>query len=567
MIVPILIGGYLSYQKFARIIEDQVSQVASLTITQVNDKLNLIFQRLDDTSLSLLGNEMIRDALVGDPRGNLTSEEVNKNAKKLITDIMTHDVEDISILDIHKQYSILSTSFQTAYNPWQSEWYEQIKQANGLAVWFGLSHTSYLKNVNLGHPVFGLGRAIKDLETGKLMAIMFIEVRGDVLIKELDPVKFAKTGYTYLVDNNNNIMYHPNALLYGDKSQIQLPKHSHEYVDPSKNTLLFHENLENGWHINGVVSVQELVADSIEIRNLTIWIALAAIVFAILMWYFVTYQIGRPIVNLTKLMKRSEEGDLTVRSAIIGKNEIGQLSRSFNRMIQEIDSLILRIGIEETEKKKAEIKALRYQINPHFLYNTLNSIRWMAKLKKTNEVVNAISTLVHLLEASLQRKGPFVQIGEEFELLYKYMIIQQYRYDNKIDLTIDCPQELKEIMIPQMLLQPIVENAIFHGIAPKDDGGAIRIEVRDNGLDMMINITDNGIGINPEKLPYILTADCETTKRGMTHIGLLHVHQTLQLHYGSDYGLKITSSEAGCTAILLTFSKVKGDSHVQSAVG
>jgi two-component system sensor histidine kinase YesM len=570
MIVPVLLGGYLSYNKSAKMIKDQVSQVASLTITQVSDKMNLVMKKLEDTSMMILYSKVLREALEGNPdKSKYENELNNQEAVRYVSSLMSNstDILNIYIFDHYKQNSVFSKKNDTFINHWETDWYDKIIKADGRPVWFGLSYTSYLKGVDLGFPVYGLGRSIKNIDTGKTIGVLFIEVRGYSMIKELRNVKFGETGYTFIVDEANRYVYHPDETLYGAPSEFNLSSKMTVKHEKDPNVLVIPDALENGWRITGVVSVEELVADSIEIRNLTIWIASASILFAIIMGYYVTRKIGRPLVNLSKLMKRGEAGDLTVRCNVVGRNELGQLGRSFNKMIEQIDALIRRIGEEESQKKKAEIRALRYQINPHFLYNTLNSIRWMAKLHRNEEVVNAISTLVHLLEASMERNGAFVRLGEEIDLLEKYMIIQHYRYDYQITLKVDCPENLKEISIPRMILQPIVENAIFHGIAPKEEAGVIEIKVYQSGTDVMIKIIDDGIGIEDAKVARILSSDKETKTGGMTNIGLRHVHQTLQLHYGNLYGVTVSSKEDAGTVVQLTFSIYKGDQHVQSAIG
>ncbi|GGG25677.1 cache domain-containing sensor histidine kinase [Paenibacillus abyssi] len=566
MTVPVIVMGILSANKSSSIVEEQVSKVASLTITQVSDKLNLFFKKLDDSSMMVLNSKLVQEILEQpmetDPyQNNLRIKE----AKELLTSIMINSPEliDIYIFDVKRNNSVLSSdTLMSTPDQWDSDWYKTIRNANGSTVWFGLSKDSYLKKTEMGFPVFGLGRAIRSWETGEIIGVMFFEVMGDVLIDELDRVQFGDTGYIYVSNGENRYFYHPDPDQYGKMSDITP---SHQTIQGS--TLVLPELLDNGWHVVGVVPLEELSADSASIRKFTMWVALCSILFAIGMGYFVAHKIGNPLVNLSRLMRKGENGDLTVRSRNVGRNEIGQLGRSFNKMIQQIDLLIGRIAKEEAEKKKAEIRALRYQINPHFLYNTLNSIRWMAKLNRTNDVDNAVTTLVHLLEGSLERKGVFVKLGEELELLEKYMIIQEYRYDNKIDLRIECSNELKEVLIPRMLLQPIVENAIFHGIAPKDQDGSIEIQVDDTEHDLIVRITDDGVGIEEERLSQLLFNDRERHNKGMTNIGLHHVHQTVQLYYGHSYGVSVTSCKGQWTQVMITISKSEGDKHVQSAVG
>ncbi|MFC4809591.1 sensor histidine kinase [Paenibacillus sp. GCM10023250] len=569
MTLPVLVMGFLSYNISSAIVEEQVSKVASLTITQVSDKLNLFFKKLDDSSMMVLNSKLIQQVLEQKPE--TTPYELNemvKSSKELLTSIMINSTEiiDIYIFDVNRNNSVFSgDSLMSVPDQWDSDWYEAILKANGNTVWFGISQTSYLKKTETGFPVFGLGRAIRSWETGEIIGVMFYEIMADLLIDELDRVQFGDTGYIYVTNDKNRYFYHPDPAEYGQASRIELPEQMRESERDKNKTLVIPEELDNGWHVVGVVPLKELTADSASIRNYTFWIALGSIVLAVGMGVFGIRKIGNPLVNLSRLMKKGEAGDLTVRSGHIGRNEIGQLGRSFNKMIGQIALLIERISEEESEKKKAEIRALRYQINPHFLYNTLNSIRWMAKLNRTNDVDNAVTTLVQLLEGSLERGGVFGTIGSELELLEKYMIIQEYRYENKIELYTDCPEELLDVPIPRMLLQPIVENAIFHGIAPKDEKGTIAIQVQQLGEDLLIRIQDDGVGMSQARISQLLISSNERTMKGMTSIGLRHVDQTIKLYYGNAYGVKVASAEGEGTSVMITFSRRKETKYVQSA--
>ncbi|EXX85212.1 histidine kinase, partial [Paenibacillus darwinianus] len=492
-----------------------------------------------------------------------------QDGKDMLTSIMINSPEiiDIYIFDVNRSNSLLSSEINSVPDQWDSDWYQAILKANGSAVWFGLSKASYVKKNETGFPVFGLGRAIRSWRTGEIIGVMFFEIMSNALNRELSRVQFGDTGYLYVVNDQNRYFYHPNASLFGIESRYVVPKEKTAYQLDGSSTLIIPEQLDNGWDVVGVVPLAELSADSASIRKFTMWIALGCILLAIGIGYYATRRIGNPLVDLSRLMRKGEEGDLSVRSRYVGNNEIGQLGRSFNNMIARIDLLIEQIAKEESEKKKAEIRALRYQINPHFLYNTLNSIRWMAKLNRVGDVDKAITTLVHLLEGSLERKGVFIKLGDELELLVKYMIIQEYRYDNGIVLNIRCPDKLRQVPIPRMLLQPIVENAIFHGIAPKDEAGTIAIDVEETVQDIVIRITDDGVGIDEGRITQLLANDAERHSKGMTNIGLQHVHQTIQLYYGSGYGLIVSSKKNEGTEVRITISKPMGDKHVQSAVG
>ncbi|MFD0710546.1 sensor histidine kinase [Paenibacillus sp. GCM10027626] len=570
MTLPVLVMGFLSYNKSSKIVEEQVGKVASLTITQVSDKLNLLFKKLDDSSMMVLSNRVIHEILEK-PSGSLyeKTKEVQEG-REMLTSIMINSPEilDIYIFDVNRKYSVFSAdSLMAVLNQWDSAWYKAILEANGNTVWFGLSASSYVKNTDTGFPIFALGRAIRSWESGKVIGVMVFEILGDSLIAELDRVQFGDTGYVYIVDDDNRYFYHPDPQQYGRRSTNSSPDDEPQMHRENNTTLMIPSRLDNGWHVVGLVPLEELTADSASIRNFTIWIALCCIAAALGMGYFVTRKIGNPLVQLCRLMRKGEAGDLSVRSMNIGRNEIGQLGRSFNKMLGKIDQLIHRIAEEEKEKKKAEVRALRYQINPHFMYNTLNSIRWMAKLNRTSDVDLAVTALVQLLEGSLGRNGVFMKLSDELQLLRKYMLIQEYRYDNPIVLEIQCPESLMGVLIPRMLLQPIVENAIFHGIAPKDAEGKITLTVEQQGADLVIRIKDDGIGIEPERVSELLASEQDCGKRGMTNIGVRHVHQMVQLYYGAAYGLRVKSEPGVGTEVSITLSLAKGEQYVQSTAG
>jgi len=557
MIVPVAIGGYLSYQQSSNLVRNQVGNVASLTITQVSNKLNLMLKDLEDTSLFVLGNPVIQRAMTIDPESADPYEymQVNSDAIDLMYLIHMNSVEimDIFILDHQRKNNILGSSV-VLNGLWDTEWYRQIVEADGLPVWFGIQHESFLRRADIGIPVFGMGRAVKSQSTGDVIGVLFIEVRATHLTQQLNNVTFGKTGYTFIVDQSNRYVYEPRGA-YGAPSAFSLSSNDHYVQHNGQETLLLPERLMNGWYVTGVVPIEELNEGSKQIRGLTLMILACSALFALSMGALVTFRVGRPLIQLSRLMQRGASGDLRVRSHFESRDEIGKLGRSFDRMIEQIALLMKEMKSEQAEKKKAEIRAMRYQINPHFLYNTLNTIRHLARFNRMEDVNRSIANLIPLLEASIERNGTFVPLGEELDLLEKYMVIQQYRYfDRRLELRIRCPEHLQATMIPRMLLQPIVENAVFHGIAPKDGSGAIELDVREDDAHLVIRIADDGVGIAPERIDGLLREQA-TSARGMTKIGLFHAHQTVRLFYGPDCGLDIRSVQDEGTTVTIRLHK------------
>ncbi|MFC6229320.1 sensor histidine kinase [Paenibacillus allorhizosphaerae] len=261
-----------------------------------------------------------------------------------------------------------------------------------------------------------------------------------------------------------------------------------------------------------------------------------------------------PVEHLRQLMKRAERGDW--KAYWVGKSSsLQELGDSYNQMLNRLEELIRQVKREEALKKEAEMEALQYQLNPHFLYNTLNTIKWVAKLHKTPQISEVVTALVRLLQASLGKKGDFITVKEEVGLLQDYMEIQRFRYGDKIRLECVVEAGANHCLLPCMLLQPLVENAIVHGIEPAKREGLIRVNVSlDPKRDLLIcEVEDNGIGITEENTekPDEETGGVRVRER-MSGIGVRHIREKIKLYYGSGYHLHIIGKPGEGTVCRLT---------------
>ncbi|TVY10095.1 sensor histidine kinase [Paenibacillus cremeus] len=263
-----------------------------------------------------------------------------------------------------------------------------------------------------------------------------------------------------------------------------------------------------------------------------------------------------PVAQLRGLMKRAELGDLKAYWVSKHGNGLQELGESYNQMLNRLEELIKQVKREEALKKEAEMEALQYQLNPHFLYNTLNTIKWVAKLHKTPQISEAVTALVRLLQASLGKKGDFITVREEIGLLQDYMEIQRFRYGDKIQLICEMEPASKECLLPCMLLQPLVENAIVHGIEPGKREGriAVRIHVDVSRGLLLCEVEDNGVGMTESAQG---TMELEPpagprVRERMTGIGLKHIREKIRLYYGSGYNMHIVSKPGEGTTIRLT---------------
>jgi two-component system sensor histidine kinase YesM len=265
-------------------------------------------------------------------------------------------------------------------------------------------------------------------------------------------------------------------------------------------------------------------------------------------------------------MELVQHGDLNARVRIENNDELGKLGKSFNSMTERIDHLLKRIIVEQEEKRRSELNALKAQIKPHFLYNTLDSIIWMAECNQTEEVVEMTSALSKMLRASIIRSQQAVTLKLELQNAENYLKIQKFRYSNKLEYEIDVPEYLYNKEVVHLVLQPLVENAIYHGIKDKPEGGKITINASESDELIYINVIDNGAGIPKEKIHTLLENENNSgSERG---IGLYNVNQRIKLIYGDQCGLKIQSSEGIGTTVTIILSnqdaRDKGDELFES---
>ena len=247
---------------------------------------------------------------------------------------------------------------------------------------------------------------------------------------------------------------------------------------------------------------------------------------------------------------------------VISDNEIGSLTRSFNVMTHRIRELMEQNVKEQEQKRKIELKALQSQINPHFLYNTLDSIIWMAEGKKNEEVVIMTASLARLLRQSISNEDELVTVGQEIEYVRSYLTIQKMRYKDKLEFEIKADPSITQVPIIRLVLQPLVENAIYHGLKYKDSKGLLTVHGYMKGENAVIDITDDGVGMDEETLKHIY--DKHKVNYRSNGVGVYNVQQRLVLYYGKDYGIIYHSEKGKGTTASVVIPGIQEESHEKS---
>ncbi len=293
------------------------------------------------------------------------------------------------------------------------------------------------------------------------------------------------------------------------------------------------------WKIVGIGYMDEIVTSRKEINSFIIFIFIFGIIFAVAVSMFVSAKISQPIKQLERLMRKVEQGDFNIRAEEAGEEEVKHLSRAFNLMINRIKKLMEQIVYEQESKRKSELKALQAQINPHFLYNTLDSIVWMAESGKIEGVITMVAALAKLFRISISKGAEIITVNDEIEHARNYLIIQKIRYKDKLEYTIDAHPETLKCKTLKIILQPMIENALYHGIEHMVDKGIIRITTSIVGNKVLLQVCDNGLGMPPEKLEKILSSESKSIDG--SGVGVKNVHERLQIYFGKQYGLEIES--------------------------
>ncbi len=276
--------------------------------------------------------------------------------------------------------------------------------------------------------------------------------------------------------------------------------------------------------------------------------------FGILLMLVLHKLISNPIRALQQQIETLAQGDFTVNPGIEWNHELGDVGRGINRLSQSVTSLMDKRVEDEKKRLDLEYQMLQSQINPHFIYNTLNSIKWMASIQHAPGIAEMVTALARLLKSVSKSTQRLVPLEQELSLLEDYFTIQRYRYGGTITAEVQCEAEeqvLTSTLIPQFALQPLAENAIFHGIEPKGCAGQITVTIcRDEqGRDILVCLADDGVGISPEQIARVLQPPPEDTQAKFRDVGLWNVHRRLQYSFGPEYGLTLESTPGVGTTV------------------
>lgn len=534
------------------------SEYTHTIIQQMNQNIDSYIDYMENIAYLISSNEDVQDYLFNEKIDNEGRYRI-LNQLQTILDSRS-DIRNVGIISKNGRMLINdgSKSVNQDLDLNTQEWYATaLEKPNG-----PILTSSHVQHIISGERpwVITLSRGIRDRSgSGEKEGVFFIDLNYSAISELCDQSTVGTKGYAFILDAKGNIVYHPQQQqLYNELQTENISL----IMDTDEDTVLtgtgndgklysISRSEKTGWTVVDCTNVKELLSKSRQAQSVYVLTAIILVIVALLFSRFMARSITLPIQKLRDSMKKVQEGDFSVSDVVVdSKNEIGSLTKSFDVMTHRIHELMEQNVHEQEEKRKSELKALQSQINPHFLYNTLDSIIWMAEGKKNEEVVLMTASLARLLRQSISNEDEVVPIANEVEYARGYLTIQKMRYKDKLEFQIEVDSSILYIPLIKLVLQPIIENAIYHGLKYKESKGLLIVKGFMKDGNAVLQVIDDGVGMDEETLAHIY--DKHKVNYHSNGVGVYNVQKRLKLYYGEDYGITYTSELGKGTTATIT---------------
>lgn len=549
-----------------------VSQMNSQTTSEIDSDLR---NMIDVTKLPIFYYNSLQSYSsnnYGNPPSNKNGTYINTYSPiyNMIDNIffLKENLHSVFIFNSNGEnyYKLRSSSLYAPFDPSKKIWYSKTIKNFGSPViipTYILSNVSEVKG-NKSY-IYGVSRAIIDIDNSKMVGIVLVNgnietlqniLKKSIIYKNQRIILTNSKGYIICDTKSSEITKSLTKNQYNNLISSSKNNSNHSKLNGVDCLITSSSSTLSDWKIINIIPVNELNRNINLMKCRTYFITFTFISIALILIAIIAKQIVNPIKKLSSAMKVVENGHFDVKINVTTKDEIGNLSKSFNSMTQKIKNLIKEVYTNKLAQKDLELKMLQNQINPHFIYNTIESIHMMAEINDDNETAKMAINLGKILRYGLSNSNKKVTVLDEINNLKSYIMLQEMRYDNIEKIDIDIEPILFSAEIMKLTFQPIVENSLYHGLNSCESGGIIKVIGRKFQNNMEFEIADNGIGMNIDQLDS-LNGYINNLNNDFTSIGLKNVNQRIKLHYGNNYGIKISSNpNVGTTVkISLPFKK------------
>jgi two-component system sensor histidine kinase YesM len=580
----VILVSILYYNRTLAIIHSKVSDIAEKNISQTAGLFNLMLQGYNSLSKSLNSNyELTR--LLQETESNAAVAIMNE---RTITNIIgaayysRNEVVGIHILSENGKVYSYERQFAGVIdnNYAQTDWYKKLQKSSGNMVWLGLYPGSPINTMQQRDKVFVFGRKLYDLTSHKEIGILVIETNPSPIMEAVSNVSISPGTKVYILGEDSKIIASSERIGAKQTELDKIPKPSQDeniLVDNTSDRLIVAANTSMaGWTIYGLTPKKDIRAEVFQTTKFLFIVVMVLIILSTVLASIVSRNIASPLKLLIREMKKVEMGNFSGSVNVDSFDEINSLVSSFNRMVHRMDELIETIKISTVSEKNAQLQALQAQVNPHFLYNTLDMIYWMLDEQENERLSRVVLSLSQMFRYSSNwEEASRTTLRCELEQIRHYLTIIETRLGGRLQTEITAGEAWLHVMLPKMTIQPIIENAVKYGLEPLGCRGVLKVSTVAHENKLHIKIEDNGVGMDAQNLERVRTSLSQkqsggTLKSGQTWarrgIGLRNVHDRLVMMFGETYGLQIDSEIKQGTTVVITIPippmKETEDEHI-----
>lgn len=562
LVIQTAITGFLYYRISVQSLEEKINNSYESIVESTGENMNSTLERLEWYMTSLLTNSSLQSLLKETDFQNSGGElyESMAEASMLIENMFYNEKKIMSCylvpINQEKVYTLLNKYYLDLDDNEDLLQYSQTLKLKGKINWMGFIEKS-------GQRYFVVSRLLSDVTTlaprHNPLAVIYLFFSEDILSHELIGNNLEPDSSLALLNENMDILSYKgeklsyeNSIINSLSSKMTEDYGRFEHMVNDDKVLVFYYSLNYvPWKVAYIIPQTNVALQYKYILSSGILLFLFLLLGFGIVSYILSSSIARPLKALSNGFKELESGNFNTIVKHSSEDEVGMIIVGFHRMAERISSLFKKAIEEERLKREYEIRSLQYQINPHFLFNTLNSVRLMSIMSKNLKITDVLDTLIKFLRNVLGDNNALISLAGEMENIRLYIYIENIRYNGMIKTKFNIDENVTNFRIPNFILQPIVENAIFHGIAPQETGTLI-IEASRKEDILSISISDSGIGMTKEKISKLIGISDDNS-----HIGLINVDRRIKLHFGDAYGLTIESELGKGTTVTAKLPLVK----------
>ena len=543
LILLALVGTFY-YRSSSSAIEASIEGNSQTTISQTSHFIQSYIKKLETTSTSLTQQTDVL-SYAENP-----SQDKVKEIRDLFLTILKSDQDLKTVVLVTKSGQVISTDdsvqMKTSSDMMAEDWYQK-------AIHQGSKPVLTPARKSDSQWVISVTQELVDAK-GANLGVLRLDISYETLEAYLNQLQLGQQGFAFIINENHEFVYHPQHTVYSSSSEMEAMKPYIEtgqgYTPDHKSYVSQEKIAGTDWTVLGVSSLEKLD----QVRSQLVWTLLGASFTSLLAClYLVWLSLKRwiaPLNDLRETMLEIASGNQNLRAREVGAYELREVTRQFNAMLDQIDQLMVAIRRQEETTRQYQLQALSSQINPHFLYNTLDTIIWMAEFQDSQRVVQVTKSLATYFRLALNQGKDLIFLSDEINHVRQYLFIQKQRYGDKLEYEIAENPAFDHLVLPKLVLQPLVENALYHGIKEKEGQGHIKITVQKQDSGLVIRIEDDGVGFQD-------VADSSQSQLKLGGVGLQNVDQRLKLHFGDNYQMKIDSTSPKGTKVEIYINRIE----------